>query len=622
MLLGENLDYDSYESYLLKHWQPTAYERWWSEKQKIDTKARSDRQIQETRSWEENTKVRLLDSHIVGSGRNQFNRVLVMGGNIGRRDLSKAFKDALALLKDRTSPRVSSWLRTTLLGTSEMPLPNLNSAGTWFVYANKTFNSGQSWYREGQISPWSFLLALEGALLLVGGVGRRLGSNAHHYAVFPFVTDAPSPTSDGEVGLARAEFWAPLWEHPANLAEVRALLQRGSARIGQRAAKAPHEFAVAALAAGVDAGIGTFVRFVLRQTTSGQVYEAIPRERITVRHTQDHTPDLIASLIPWLDRLPYEPRDSKQKGKFRGLRGPIEEAIVHVAEKPDEPEPWRRLLLRLAEVQGRIDHNQELRSRCRGLPFLDQAWFEKAWPSPLAEVLVARALASVGAGTEQPILVNIYGVEVDTRGAVRFPGDRRPQRAVWHTGSPLRVLAAVLERRLIDAKATDLLPLGGPCPCNAALVAAFLADTLDVEEIARWIPPLSLINWRRPHRRVVDTSGLLPSDGAFLLHALFRPLFHPSKISIEGDVLFPKPLQPRAVTVRRMLSLIRGQAWEEAVRLARDRYLAAGRATVALPPDFRVDGESLAAALLIPMYDSEVGAGLRRWLLPTRRVNP
>jgi len=157
VLVGENRDYDSLECYLLKAWQPTAYERWWSDKQKIDTKAKSDRRIQEARSWEETSKVRLLDSHIVGSGRNQFNLVLGTGGNIGKRDLSKAFQDALALLKDRTSAKVLSWLRTTLFGTSEMPLPNLNSAGTWFVYANKTFNSGQSWYREGQISPWAFL---------------------------------------------------------------------------------------------------------------------------------------------------------------------------------------------------------------------------------------------------------------------------------------------------------------------------------------------------------------------------------------------------------------------------------------------------------------------------------
>ncbi len=167
------------------------------------------------------------------------------------------------------------------------PLPNLNSAGTWFVYANKTFNSGQDWYREGQISPWSFLLALEGALLLIGSVGRRLGSRAHPYAVFPFVTDRPSPTSSDEVGLARAEFWAPLWIQPANLVEIRTLLQRGLARIGQRVAQAPHEFAIAALAAGVDTGIETFVRFVLRQTTSSQVYEALPRERIKVREARN-----------------------------------------------------------------------------------------------------------------------------------------------------------------------------------------------------------------------------------------------------------------------------------------------------------------------------------------------
>lgn len=619
VLLGQELNSTKVERFLLEEWQSTPYERWWIAHQKANKK--SDRNIQQARSQAENIKVRILDCHIVGVGRNQFNRVLGSGGNIGRRDLSKVFKDARELIKSHTDSSVLDWLRTTLFGNSEESLPNLNSAGTWFVYANKTFNSGQDWYREGQISPWSFLLALEGTLLLVGGVGRRLGSRARPYAVFPFVTDRPSPASSDEVGLAKAEFWAPLWVQPANLAEIRTLLQRGLARIGQRVAQAPHEFAIAALAAGVDAGIETFVRFVLRQTTSSQVYEALPRERVKVREARNRESDMIVPLLPWLERLPYELHDSKQKGKFKGLRGPLEEAIIRVSERPDEPESWQRLLLGLAEVQSRVDRNKELRGRLRALPFLDSAWFEKAWPSPPDEILIARAIASVGMGTEQPLQVNIYGVETDGKGSTLLLSNPRRQRVVWYSGSPLRVIMDVLERRLIDTDTTACLPLGGPCFCEVNTVAAFVAGSLDFEEIARWIPPFSLIHWRGIRQRVDNASVSMPQDGAYLLHALFRPLFHSLNVFINGSLLFPDNMRPRAATARRLLNLIRAEAWEEAIRLARDRYLAAGRMTVTPPSGVRVKGEHVAAALLIPMSSSDVASGIRRWLEPIKKTN-
>ncbi len=289
---------------------------------KADTKAKADQNTWKARSVELVTNVRLLDSHIVGIGRNQFNPVLGTGGNIGKRDLAKVFENANNIIAKSEKPKVTGWLNATLYAEFDSPLPDLTSAGTWFVYANKTFNSGQDWYREGQISPWSFMLALEGALLLIGGAARRLSANARSYAVFPFVTDVPSPLSESEVGLVKAEFWAPLWKHPASILEVRALLERGLARIGQRAAKSPHEFAIAVRSAGVDVGVEEFVRFVLRHTTSSQVYEAVPGERIKVGSSHSADSELIEPIIPWLDRLPYEPRDSKQKGKFKGPARP------------------------------------------------------------------------------------------------------------------------------------------------------------------------------------------------------------------------------------------------------------------------------------------------------------
>ena len=109
---------------------------------------------------------------------------------------------------------------------------------------------------------------------------------------------------------------------------------------------------VAALAAGVDAGVTEFARYELRQTTSSNVFEAIPRDHIKAKletggaaqnGNRAIASKLLLALIEsgWLDRLPYEPRDSKQKGKFIGLRGPIEAAIVQIGERPDDATRWQ-----------------------------------------------------------------------------------------------------------------------------------------------------------------------------------------------------------------------------------------------------------------------------------------
>jgi len=608
------------ESYLLDHWKPTPYSRWWANKQKADTKAKGDQNIWRARSREAISNVRLLDSHIVGVGRNQFNLVLGTGGNIGKRDLSRVHETACDLTSKTERIKASGWLKATLHAKFDSPLPDLTSAGTWFVYANKTFNSGQSWYREGQLSPWSFLLAMEGALLLSGGVARRLSANARSYAVFPFITDAPSPQSEDEIGLVRAEFWAPLWKHPATLPEVRALLERGLARIGQRAAKAPHEFAVAASSAGVDAGVSEFIRFVLRQTTSSQVYEAVPGERIRVGSAGGGESKLIEQIIPWLDRLPYEPRDRKQKGKFKGLRGPAENAIIRLAERPEEAERWQWLWLLLAEMQGRIDRNKNLRGNCLALDWLNAEWFERAWSSPPVEIQIACAIAAIGGDSEMPMLINVFGVELSKNKKPQFSGDRRQQRAIWHNGEVVSLLADVLERRLVDTDDTLRIPLETRRFCSAAMINAFLSEAVDVEMIGRWIPPLSLIRWTKQvssEQMLINEFGYVP-DETFLLQALFRPLFYPHQLQIGGKELFPNRLRPRAVMARRLLNLIRQGDLGEAVELARSRYLAAGRSIVLPPPNLSVDCERIAASLLIPMRPSDVETGLHRWLQPSK----
>lgn len=639
MLLSDQVaKADEIKRYLLADWKPTPYERWWYKAQLT----KRPENIWKVRNERCANDVRHLDAHIVPMTRNCFNPIFGTGGNVAKRNFAKVWKDAAKLLG---KPEKPGWLDATLNGQADCEMPDLSSGGTWFVFANKTFNSGQSWYREGQLSPWSLLLSMEGALLLGGGVNRRLGSRSRPYAVFPFISEPSQPESDGEIGLARAEFWAPLWKNPAALGEVETLLQRGLARIGGRAAQAPHEFAVAALAVGVDAGVTEFARYELRQTTSSNVYEAIPREHVkaepeTVSRPQNArravASNLLLTLIEsgWIDRLP---KVTKLKRAHAGLRGRVEKAIVSIGASPNDSARWRLLLTELAEAQARIDRNRKLRESCVALRPLDADWFDLAWPASdgiPAEIEMARAIASIGwpidAKTgDLPLLANVFGVEVTAKRqyiGVRFPKARTAQ-AVWGSGVSQKLLLDVAHRRLIDADIATSKPFAASCFCSAAAVHRLLRDdgSIDLEEVIRWIPALSLIDWSRPLRIESTRESDVELDGTILLQALARPLFHGRKLIVRNDAtrqpepLFPQKLEPTARLLCRVFNLLRFNSLDEAIQVLRDRYLAAGRDIVMPPPGFDANGELIAASLLIPISDQAVVSGFRRWLQPSKR---
>jgi len=631
VLLTEKLTKEQLKGYLLETWQPTRYERWWADAQT----SKDDTNLWIERSKRSVIEVTVMEAQLVGTKRTHFNPVFGDGGTLaGKRVFSVVWRDCMKKARPaantaRARAVSEAWLDSALAGSDTAELPNIASAGTWFVFANRMFNTGQDWSREGRLSPWLFLLAAEGALLLVGDVNRRLSIRARPYAVFPFVCDPAQPTTSGEVGMSRGEFWAPLWDCPATVTEVRHLFKRGLARLGKHSAHAPHEFAVAALAAGTDAGVAEFVRFNLRQTTSAKVFEAVPQERIAVSspHGADNADrlsasTLLSSLIPWLNRLPFEPRDSKQRGRFRGLRGPIEAAIIQVSERPAEAERWQHLLLLLSRQQARVDRNKSFREKVPPLSWLHPDWFTRAWPDHLPcpdEMLLARSIASIGAGTAYPLLSNLFGVELDRRRNLAFVQGDRPARVVWHDAKPLRVFGQILFRRLLDTEPGKPLALGGTCLAPLDTVARLLvSNDLDLDQIAHWVFAFSLIDWKRAKPKV--HRDRLSFAGELLLLGLFRPIFHENPHGLFDWL----PKQPKPALARRILNLIQFGNLEGAIQAAEHYYQTAGHSVVNVPSVLSFDdslSDRLAAALLVPLRRDDIRRGLRRWLIP-ERVTP
>lgn len=616
---------DCLKNWIRSEWQPRPFEKWWGEAQE---KSKTDPDaVARARASEQDVRVDELDIVMVQSRRRVFNDLLGTGGNIGKRNLTSLWKTCWAL---RTKDKAADWLDQTLFGHDDIELPELTSAGTWFVSSNKTFNSGMDWYREGRLSPWSFLLAMEGLRLFRGGVNRRHGTGISGKAVFPFMCRPTSPTTDGQIAHGKSEFWAPLWNKPATLIEIESLFRSGLAEIGGQPVSAPHEFAVAALGAGVDSGITAFAPFELRQTTSAQVFEAIPRNHVRVERTErsQRASDILLPLIQsrWIDRLPREPSDSNQRGRFVGLRGPVEAGILRVTERPNDEEAWQGLLLLLAGTQERIDRNRNLREQCIPLPPLSEQWFDMAWPQPPVELQIARAIASIGRtatslssikDASEPIIANIFGIESWGRDAFRFPA-ARSTRAVWHNAHPLRVLVTVLQRRLIDSDELAPTPLHAAHLCALDGVERFLhgQPPIDDDLLARWIPALSLLAWSK------RTSPARSTDcSPHPLYTLFRPILDPTDINIDGRPLFPlderDSRKPHAAAARQLVNLILQDDIDKAVQIARRRYLGVGWRTFEAPlGGLRIDIERLAASLLIPVDPRTLSRKLSdHWLM-------
>lgn len=621
--------------FLCKEWKLTPYVRWWAADQKADTKTKSSTRLWKARSTRSVCDVRIADAALVPGSRSLFNPVFGTGGNIGKRDLQAAWTHAFDLIKE---PETATWLDSTLFGTPT-ELPAFANAGTWFVYNNKSFNSGQSWYREGCLSPWSFLLACEGSLLMRGSSGRRLGARARPYAVFPFVSQPSDPASNDDLRLnKKGEFWAPIWEIPATFGEVQGLFQRGLAKVGGKAATAPHEFAVAALSAGSESGVTEFARFELRQTTSSQVFEALPRETLKMR-APAQIPDLASKLLSpllgrnWFETLPTEP-SGRQSGKFYGLRAPVEERILEIARDPQNPEAWQHLLLLLAETQLKLDRNiSTRRSRVRALPLLPKAWLTRCFPELSSELRLAVALASLGAWTDYPSQCNVYGVQA-RRGRTSFVESGRPARVVWNQGSAESAFLDFVERRLLDSnvEGANNWHLRGVFAPQLSDISLFLVSTdqqdpvISADVMQRWFPALSLINWPTP-KETTDSSenDLTAAPPELLLWAFFKPFFSHEDIVLEtapnGTAIRRLRLgASNPLLARRIFHCLRREAWEEAIQVAANGY-DQQRLRMIIPHNpVGISARRLAIALALPVSTQALLPLLEQWMEPLKKT--
>lgn len=642
----------------------SAYQKGWDKHQKADTKAKSGRNTALWRAREaDEASLSLLQSHIAPASRLSFNPLFGTGGNAGKRDFSKGWSKATSDIEK--PPRgwnreiLNADLVAFLRGEPGLCLADYNS-GCWFGAANKAFNSGTAKpFRDGQLSPWAMALACEAFGLFQGSPSRRLGSARRATGAFPFVTTGAAPTAAGEAGKNLGELWLPVWEQPMSLPEVIALFQRGRAEVNGKGATTPPAFAAAILQRGVDAGIHEFRRFLLLRTTSENTFESRLASVVPVAgKAEAATAVALTRMLGFRDSLPAD----RKKGKrwiYTGLRGPLDEALVALAEQ-NTPENARKAVDAMIGALRKADRNRGHRANKPSIQFqlLPGTWAAKLLADysddTKTEARIGLALATLWAGKKTgktkkvsaaPLLS--YWLGVQQRGIYCSIPEAVPFRRVWGAGTLTANLTAILQRRLIEEEPSAEPPFASWYRVGLGDIDAWLSGALDDAEVERWMMRFSLFDWKKHKDKDKDKDNVAsvrkllgyapPTDilsGSLSLFALFKPLFQSWLLS----TLLPAGSKREAAKTCPLpgiaAQLARGDV-TAAVQLARNAYRAAGIEPAKLQShEFDCeDPQRLLAALLIPAQrggitedtfddlNRPIPALALRWLLPRKQIN-
>jgi CRISPR-associated protein Csx17 len=616
----------------------TPYNRGWSNEQKRSTKEKSGRPLALWQTNAEETELELFCAHAVPHERVEFNPLLGTGGNAGQREFAKGWSEAVDhLAKPRGRVNSRQELKAWLTGQPVKWMVSRVAAASWFSGANKLYNSGQSAYREEPLCPWAMALACEGLAFFAGAASRRLGARARFQGAFPFVCQPAAPTTAEEAGRDRGEVWVPIWERPMTLPEVRALFQRGRAEVRGRGANTPAAFAAAIVQRGVDAGITGFARFALGKTTSANTFEPRYEGLIVVQPSGPKRPDsgvrsaTIERVLGLLERLP-EDRKIGNRWRFLGLRGPVESAMVKVAQDLNNPAAFCALLDAVVEALDRVDRNVSYRKKkvsWRPLPPDELVMlFERDAPS--VEARLAMALVS-GFPASRPFTLYRFGVD-QTHGRFEHP-ETPPARWVFRGGSSPRVLSNLVMRLILDWErerkaGNEVGQHEMPIAASAADLQQWLDGSVDEALLARWLGRLALFEWRKfqtLRQRLEPPTSPSVADGSLLLVGLLQPLFDARPLRLAGlsersDALSKETGARAPGAVRAIAALIRTGRLDAAVRIARSRYAMADVPLVRTEESWRIaDPERLLAALLFPINDRERSALVQRWLRPQRQ---
>lgn len=527
----------------------------------------------------------------------------------------------------------------------------LESGYLFFPEPMKRYATGvKDWEREknASVSPWCFLLALRGAMLLRGSL-RRLRWRRRNYPAFPFVFEG----STVELGAGRffrnVELHLPTWnaERPRTLAEFEMQVRQFQAWLSARGfAATAAEFRAAVLGRGVGAGFDTFHRFVLEGRRPGQqqpMRQGILRGVTRVGVGGAASSRLRLMLVPlaetgWLDQFAYFQRKHRDKeDRLRAARARVEDAI-HVAV--DEPglEAYRGVLDALWDLNRSILLPGSLRRDLEGagrtlrpLPPLPARLWEEALRDGLdsdAAYRLGRAIGSIlgvkaqsGDAAVGPVLEHMLPVRYDWAARSWRAPDPPPSRPLrWAGFDPLADFRALLWYRWLDSADLDRLPFAGARCASLEDIGALLRGEVDVREVQRLAGLFALLNWQNHapahgHRGSGNAAVVPPAYAALRLwlELGIRPA-PDSRPPHDREVVrllnIGQPEQVKRAATRALSRLrVDGLPWDEEPR-------PMGKAVARFEPTIPdVEAALLGVALMVPIArEGAIALSRRLWV--------
>jgi CRISPR-associated protein Csx17 len=544
-------------------------------------------------------------AYVLTSGGVQYPPLLGTGGNDGRLEFTNNFIQRLSEMIDPHSghPKKSSeelceaalWSTPSANLIKELPIGQFlpgNAGGS---------NAGPGYDAGSILNPWEFILLMEGAVLFGAAVTRRL------QVADPGVMSAPFTVRSSMAGYAsaapddtaRAELWLPLWERPATLVEIQMLFSEGRSQIGRRPSRTGVDFVRAIATLGVDRGITSFNRigFIER---NGQAYLATPLGHWPVH--QHPEVNLINDIDNWLDRFRGFTSSKRAPASLGRCLRTIEGAIMGVC-KDATASQWQRLIIALGDAERQLAKSPRITkdNNLAPLPRLRPEWLKPA-DDGSSEFRLAGSLASIYDVTLGPLRANMIPMAAD-RPYPAFKLDKMDDNAVvWGEGSLTKNLLAVIQRRLLEYRQSDLqeLPLKARLPADLADVSLFLEGLVDESKIEKLLWGLNAIDWYwvkdAPYTERVG-EPLVPAS-----YALLKLTHMPGPVRFDFD-------DPGIEVRLDPTILARAQSGQITVacRIASRRLNASGlqpkTANFTMPPG---QGNRIAASILFPLREADL----------------
>ena len=558
--------------------------------------------------------------------------LLGTGGNDGRLDFSNNFMQSVVLALNLDQRRNgdaigNNQVVAALFNEGAPQLVRKRSTGFYNPGSVGGANASEGFNDEAMTNPWDYVLMFEGALLFAGAAARRLSPLSSSKAVFPFTVDNSAAgygtAADSEYGgAARAEFWAPLWDRPANLNELNHLVSEGRAQLGRRQVSNGTNFARAVVGLGTERGVAQFQRYGFLER-NGLAYLAAPLGRFHLRDDRDaaQRADVLFDLDPWLESLRRAAAVRNAPAGLGTALRRVDQTIIDFCQH-GQPRDLQNVLIAVGRAERWLAtsslHNGPY--PVRPLNALSRQWLDHA-DDPTAEFRLARAMASILSGQKDGqvyagrIRENLEPVDARRRadwkeGSTSF---------VWTAGDALSNMTAVLERRCLEGGMASLRhpPLDSSYAASLDDVVAFLNGGVDVQRMVELALPLSFVRHRSltasPDRqRSVPVA--LPTAYAVMKLTLLPGRFDCPAFGIADTDIWMEPA---------MIAMLRAGRIKDAYQVALRRLRAAG-----LPPtlsnapgipDRSEQGRRLAAALLFPTdttaYTTLARLALRRPVL-------